>query len=547
MSKTYYIPINSVNLSNYYRMAIIAPANYIQNRNRDIQSSFENHILLANEKFTADTDCALEIVFDEKAEQPKSISDNFYLFDMPLPVSRIKGIYFSTEEQKNNTVFNVTSGAAFLPKDLIKVDSQRTPLDIDKINNYKLPKSSKDWKEELESFNKILGGIAIMPISKKEFENYPLNYFGILSFFNKQIEDEIQAQNISPTINYSWAFQSESQFKQLHDLIYQKVDDTVVRDVAIRESVKVQTRNGLYILESIPTKTNTYLSAILATYGKDKRKKIDDFISDFKSNKFEENRLEGIALIFGINNGYSAFRNEYKFGNIKTEIKFKLDSKLDFYTIESIYQFVFNGKTNSKTFSYLDNWCPQFKNNNPLSKNYFIIFDKHIYLKETKSDNVFERISKLLKKYLPFFDTSKLIKEIELEIEKEVNEIKNNLRQQESKNQLTEIQAKNNEIESLKNEIQVLKATSQKVKGNIKETTDTENETEYKSMGGLFTENNLNLTPEEKRADELYTLSTLNELKVIAQKCGIKSLSKYSNKNKQKLIDEIVKKEFKQN
>jgi hypothetical protein len=528
-------------------MAIIAPANYIQNRNRDIQSSFENHILLANEKFTADTDCALEIVFDEKAEQPKSISDNFYLFDMPLPVSRIKGIYFSTEEQKNNTVFNVTSGAAFLPKDLIKVDSQRTPLDIDKINNYKLPKSSKDWKEELESFNKILGGIAIMPISKKEFENYPLNYFGILSFFNKQIEDEIQAQNISPTINYSWAFQSESQFKQLHDLIYQKVDDTVVRDVAIRESVKVQTRNGLYILESIPTKTNTYLSAILATYGKDKRKKIDDFISDFKSNKFEENRLEGIALIFGINNGYSAFRNEYKFGNIKTEIKFKLDSKLDFYTIESIYQFVFNGKTNSKTFSYLDNWCPQFKNNNPLSKNYFIIFDKHIYLKETKSDNVFERISKLLKKYLPFFDTSKLIKEIELEIEKEVNEIKNNLRQQESKNQLTEIQAKNNEIESLKNEIQVLKATSQKVKGNIKETTDTENETEYKSMGGLFTENNLNLTPEEKRADELYTLSTLNELKVIAQKCGIKSLSKYSNKNKQKLIDEIVKKEFKQN
>lgn len=544
MSKTYYIPIDSVNLSNYYRTAIIAPANYIQNRNRDIQSSFDNYILLSSKKFTTDTDCAMEIVLDEKEEQPKSISDNFYLFDMPLPISRIKAIYFNTEEQKTNTVFNVTSGAAFLPEKSIEVESKHTKLNVKEIDDCKISIISKDWKEELESYNKVLGGVAIMPICKKEFENYPLNYFGILSLFNKKIEDEILAQNVNPTINYSWAFQSESQFKQLHDLIYQNVDDTVVRNVAVGDNVNIQTRNGLYVLDSIPTKTNTYLAAILATYGKDKRKKIDDFISDFKSNKFEEKRLEGIALIFGINIGYSAFRNQYKFRNTKTEIKFKLESKLDFYTIESIYQFVFNGKRNNREFSYIDNWCPEFKNNNPLSKNYFTILDKHIYFKETKPVNIFERISKLLKKWLPLFDTFKLSKEIELEIVKEVGEIKKTILQQESQKLLYEIKAKNKEIEKLKSEIRGLKNTPPKVKSNIKETTFSENEAEYKPIGGMFTQNNPNLTPEEKRADELYSLSTLKELKDIAKKYGIKSLSKYSGKNKQKLVDEIVNYEF---
>lgn len=561
MSKTYYIPIDSVNLSNYYRMAIIAPANYIQNRNRDIQSFFENHILLSGTKFTTETDCALEIIFDDKEEQPNLISDNFYLFDMPLPISRIKRIYFSTEEQKTNTVFNVTNGAAFLPKDLIEVESKQITVDVKEINNSNLPKNSKDWKRELELYDRILGGLATIPISKKEYENYPLNYFGVLSLFNKQVEDAVQEQNISPNTNHSWAFQSESRFKPLHDIIYQKVNDAVVQDVAKKENEKVQTRNGLYVLESISSNTNTYLSAILATYGKDKRKKIDDFISDLKSNKFEENRLEGIALIFGINNGYTAFRNQYKFGNTKTEVKFKLDSKLDFYTIESIYQFVFNRKTNSKTFSYIDNWCPQFKNDKPLSNNYFTILDKHIYLQKTKEPSLLERILKVLKEWFPFFDNTKLGKKIESEINKEIDVRKNILLQQESQKHLIEIQAKNKEIENLKfevnqqdmeienlkSEIKKLKSTPPKVKDNIKETTVAEKEAIYKPVGDLFTQNNPNLTLEEKRADELYSLPTLKELKDIAKKCGIKSLSKYSSKNKQKLVDEIVKKEFQQN
>ena len=35
-------------------------------------------------------------------------------------------------------------------------------------------------------------------------------------------------------------------------------------------------------------------------------------------------------------------------------VKFELESKLDYYTIESIYQFIFNNKK-SNDFAYLDN------------------------------------------------------------------------------------------------------------------------------------------------------------------------------------------------
>lgn len=126
MSNSFYIPIQSMNLAHYLGSGIIVPSIYIENKNTDIQDRFKNYLLLSSSKFTKETNCAIEIVLNNNEEVPKKISEHFYLFDIPLPISRIKNIYFTNEEQKVNTNFNITTGSAFIPEGLLKVSQEES-------------------------------------------------------------------------------------------------------------------------------------------------------------------------------------------------------------------------------------------------------------------------------------------------------------------------------------------------------------------------------------------------------------------------------------
>ena len=57
--------------------------------------------------------------------------------------------------------------------------------------------------------------------------------------------------------------------------------------------------------------------------------------------------------------------------------KYKLESQLDYYTIESVYQYVFNGVV-SRIFPYLDEWCPKKANRKPQRKTDYLILDEVI-------------------------------------------------------------------------------------------------------------------------------------------------------------------------
>jgi hypothetical protein len=102
-----------MNLAHYLGSGIIVPSIYIENKNADIQDGFRNYLLLSTSKFTRDTNCAIEIALNSD-EEAKKISENFYLFSTPLPISRIKGIYFTSEEKKISSDFDITSGTAFI-------------------------------------------------------------------------------------------------------------------------------------------------------------------------------------------------------------------------------------------------------------------------------------------------------------------------------------------------------------------------------------------------------------------------------------------------
>ena len=58
--------------------------------------------------------------------------------------------------------------------------------------------------------------------------------------------------------------------------------------------------------------------------------------------------------------------------------KYKLESQLDYYTIESVYQYVFNDGKVSSIFPYLDEWCPKLPTERPKKNTDYVILDELI-------------------------------------------------------------------------------------------------------------------------------------------------------------------------
>lgn len=505
--ETFYIPIKSANLAHYFVKGCICPSLYIQNKVDDIQNNFDSYILLSASKFTENTNCSLEIVLDFKIETPKRLTENFYLLDSVLPISRIKAIYFSDEQQKTNTVFNITSGAAFLPLDLIIVETPTDSISTIELQNISFEKSQNNWKNKLDIFNRVLGGFALMKLGKEEVENYSENYFDTLACINNVIGSELQNQSLRISDKYKWAILKGGKYSQLNELIFSPISESVLMSYAKEEGILIKKENGKYKLNSKDEHSKTYLISILASYGEGTRMSIDNFISDLNSNKFPKERNEGIALIFGINKGYEIFRNKYETSNFQADVKFKLDSILDYYTIETIYQYTFNGKISNSKFEYLDSWIPKFTENINNSKfETFKILDKVIVTKKKEKielhdyfkvcfqnisrDKIYQIILSEINKLLPSYIIDKNTKEgleyfknlLEDEFEKYsmafTNEIKLNINLENEKTNLSntleftkkielleanekakvnELNFKNEEIEKLKAELEHLK------------------------------------------------------------------------------------------
>ncbi|WP_396177644.1 hypothetical protein [Flavobacterium sp.] len=476
MSNSFYIPIHSMNLAHYLGSGIILPSIYIENKNADIQDRFKNYLLLSSSKFTKDTNCAIEIVLNTDEEVPKKISENFYLFDMPLPISRIKNVYFTNEEQKVNTNFNITSGSAFIPERLLKV-SEEESIETKELDNIKIQLSEKNWSEYLKKYDQILGGFSTMKISKDNFQNYPTHYFSALGNINTIFSNILAQQNINIENSFQFAFTDDGKFKNFHNTIYSEIDHNEVQRYAEIDKVKLEVKNGLVQIDKIAENTQTYLVAILESYGKGKRKQVDSFISDLISGKFNAKRKEGLSLTFGLNKGYKAFRNKYRTANFAVDIKFHLDSKLDYYIIESIYQNVFNSFNNISSFKYIDSFFSEVKKQESKNTSYitYQMIDEIIILKPielTQVEKVLRKISDIISNWFPF---SIKKNEIELLFKSEIEYFKNEVETDVSNKYRAELEQnkafveqlnnaileKDNKIQKLENQIQNAQAKNQ--------------------------------------------------------------------------------------
>jgi hypothetical protein len=375
MGKIYYLPISSTSLAHYFGCACIKPSKYFENKQEDLQDKFSDFLLVTTHFGTQQTDCCIELVFTtQETEDLIDIKDGFFLYEKPLPITRAKRIHFTSKERQEQTITNINISTAFVPNELAEI----TQKSFDTVSTDKLKKPQDihivSYSEELKRLDGFLGGLALMRLAGEDYMNYSENYFATLSLFNSAIQRDLENSKVNIDTRYHGAFTGDSGFQKIIPYLNKTINETDIDSIAKEENQQVK-KNYLKIIDLDSLDKNTYIVAILNTYGvgnESKKKKIDELIlSNFKSD-IKSGKSEGIALCYGINRGYSAFSNKYSSGKNEKVVKFQLNSQLDYYTIESLYQYVFNNNAKSDEFAYL-NWCPKQKWTKISKTNYKIL------------------------------------------------------------------------------------------------------------------------------------------------------------------------------
>ena len=374
--KTFFFPINSFSLAHYFGGACIKAAKYFNNKPQDIQDRYKEFLLLTEKKGTKEADCCLELVLTEdEINDLIDAKNGWYLLDTkPLPITRIVRILFSDKEQMVNTITNIRMSTAFVPNFLLDVCTfDKNPVDVQVPTDCQCVEQTNKIKQ----FDSFLGALAMMRLAHEPYMNYSPNYFATLSFFNHIIDNLIKSnESLSLNNAFQGIFNNSKGFEKVLPYLKQTIDENTLNKIAQENNqvIKKDKITRVVDVESIAD-TWTYTIAILNAYGvgdESRKMRIDGLIqSHFKSLK--DGKQEGVALCYGFNRGYSAFTKSYG----EVEFKYKMESQLDYYTIESVFQYVFNDKVSSD-FSYLDSWCPRLQPKHPSRSTDYVILDELI-------------------------------------------------------------------------------------------------------------------------------------------------------------------------
>lgn len=535
MENLFYIPISSGSLAHYFSKAIILPAKYFTNKPGDIQNKFADSLLLSVSKWVKNSDCSIEVVLtDEEIKELSKVSEHFFQYSTPLPISRVKSVCFLDTMQKETTIWNINNGAAFIPESIVSVE---TPRDVEVISDNEIDAgnystSTFDLSEKIKRFDIILGGFAFMRLGGGSFMNYSENYFSTLSYFNKLIEEQTfnaaKEKNFKFTSKYTGLFSKhESEWSKWLHYIYENLDTQGIEVLAAKEGVKIEKKLGLLKIASISTSSHFYELAVLATYGDNKTKSTDNLVTDLTNGTIPPDKVEDVSILFGLHNGYSKLRNKYK-GTLKeSNVKFTLESKLDYYIIESIYQFVFNSTKPSYSFDYIDMWCPSagLKDNARGYETYKILDTLVIAKKkqtplefflENYSQEIYSTIIRSITQWLsPFAKVDETlavehfkkqlhktltfsVEALQQKMEREGEENYNSQKHQDAESYKKEIGSLLLEITNLKEENLKLKSDLQSSQASIQSNEHFQNLTSYESE--LSEENNPGNTVQEPKS-----------------------------------------------
>jgi len=454
----YYLSINRGNLVYFFSKGLCSPEKYIQGRINDVQSLMSNVFLFTKQKgYLANEECVIEVYLKEN-EPVEKYNEDLFLYRNPFPISRIRKITVKTEKQRKMLLFDINAGDAFLPESLI--ESVELPIIPTPMLMERNGDNDIDFGKKINTFDKLLGGLALMRIAGTPEQNYSQNYFNTLGNFN-QLINKVALSNNKNGKSYSFLFDKNDKFYKDYQIIYEEITDKYVKSYFKEKNRVLPNKNGLFQFDKLGLASNeellAYMVALLGSFGEKTRRSLDDFIAYIQQGKLPESKKEGLILNFGINKGYSLFRNRYDF--FEKDIKFRLDSRLDYYTIESVYEAIFNSNISSTTFTYIDDFVPESDKLNTSGYHTFKVLDKNVIIgkKQSKSkvvkenyDNTKDQIFNLFKT-LPSTDQNILIQLLSDYVKENKTHVKNkSLKLSSNENIYTEAQLKEKDIDEIK-------------------------------------------------------------------------------------------------
>ena len=383
--ENFYIQVHMIKLQEYIMKALIAPDVYMgRDVEIDIQSKYKDKLLLSH-GYIENLDeyqvlIKITLTDEEKAKLIKV--HDLYFYDLPLPISRIQNIYTQNKIVKTKLLKELKNfEAGYIPENMIDFFQKRNTILFEKIEYHSVNFNDDvvlNQSDNIKAYDKMLGMLAFIKNTnlyycdiQGVFSNYSDNYFAILSKFNISIES--QETNILNNLKENESFFSAIYSGKAIDDEFllasiSNSDDNDLKDI-IQDLVDGQL--GKYkALEALRDK-GIYFYICLLYIHKQKDSNVKD---NFKSNIIDTipyDKAELALAFLGLYYGYTtlrasediSFQDKY-FKNIsgtRVNMKFQLDSKLDFITIESIYKYSFCEKEKGNEFLYLE--FPQKKKN----------------------------------------------------------------------------------------------------------------------------------------------------------------------------------------
>ncbi len=364
----YLLQIHRIKLIDYINCGLVLPDVYLgEEIEKDVQSKNKNFLVLSDGyiKELDEYQILLELILTDDEKDKLHNVNGIHYFDKPLPISRIKKIYVQDKniiKHMNIQIQNSENG--FLPNELFDVYLKNKKSIFEK-KSYSIfdDKTVDNYEKQTRFFNKRMGMFSFMKNtelyycdSTNQISNYSEHYFGILSDSLKVSLDDkhfdmlniLEQNELFKKLLYS----NQQIDKEFIESMANNIEDIETKDIFLQILKPTGSRE---VLTQLLGKNDIehYLIGLVYYFRQKSANKKDNIKTDIESlipYKVAEISFAILGIYFGYRNLRSQEKVEIKnryfrkiFGNT-FNMKFTLESKLDYITIESIYNICFNSK-----------------------------------------------------------------------------------------------------------------------------------------------------------------------------------------------------------
>lgn len=362
----YLLQINRIKLIDYIEQGLITPDRYLSDEcEKDIQSKNNNFLVLSDGylQILNEEQILIELALTSDEIQELHIENDICYLHIPLPISRIRKIYVQDKDVLAHIEARIKkSESGFLPNSLFEIYTSTKKVKFEKRDYIALSDevNLSDYRDKIRIFDKRMGMFTFMKNTnlyynekRQSISNYSDHYFSALSLLLKETLDD-KSFKLFDILNNNKEFKtllfSNNQInEEFVSSIVSTIEDAELKEIFLQLQNPVGVRKTLAsLLEK--NALNLYMIALVYYFrDKDSNRK-DSFkieIKDFIPYEIAEVSLAILGLYFGYKKLRASENIEIEdkvfkqiFGNT-FPMKFTLESKLDYITIETIYNACF--------------------------------------------------------------------------------------------------------------------------------------------------------------------------------------------------------------